>query len=341
MDASLSRLYARALDTPSGKCFCLVRWGPDVDEFGFDVTLLHARSMRTFVGKGLRAPTRWIKPDLWIPLAQRALACEGQPADVNFQFNPDTGALYWTWSPQAVGMDTAAQQSLSLTPLPPPGEGQGQGGPLEEMLGTVWESCYRLMVCCRQLDSQLAAQSGALAGCRRELQAAAEEHKGALRELHVKFALVLDAKKERLVAQHTRIQQLEQQLRAAQQELAEAEALQTEGEEEAEEGEQQGQGQAEAEQQRRQRQGQGLLAGLGPTTATTATTTAQPAAPLPRTAAQAAAAAAGQEEAVVAGGPRPAPGLPPPAAPAPADPMQVDGGEQRGGGGGGHPFQPG
>lgn len=52
MDAELKGLYARALDTPAGKCFCVVVSGPNVGEDGFDVTIFHARSMRTYVGKG-------------------------------------------------------------------------------------------------------------------------------------------------------------------------------------------------------------------------------------------------------------------------------------------------
>ncbi|GIM13532.1 hypothetical protein Vretimale_16626 [Volvox reticuliferus] len=92
MDLELKKLYARAFDTPAGKCFSLVVLGPDADRNEFDVTVFHARSMRTYIGKGLRAPVRWIKPDLWMPLALRALASEHQPEGVHFNFDPETGA---------------------------------------------------------------------------------------------------------------------------------------------------------------------------------------------------------------------------------------------------------
>ncbi|EFJ46597.1 hypothetical protein VOLCADRAFT_105502 [Volvox carteri f. nagariensis] len=236
MDPDLKKLYARAIDTPAGKCFCLVMSGADVDGDGFDVTVFHARSLRTYAGKNLRAPPRWIKPDLWMPLALRALATETAPEGVRFNFNPDTGALSWTWPAKEVGMSAGAQQAVMLKRVElgvgagVGGGGGGEGGnggsastststPLEDMMATVWESCYRLMVSCRQLDSQLQRQSDCLSRTRRELQDCTERHKSLVQELHVKFARVLDAKKDKLIEQRARIQELEEQLAAAKQEL--------------------------------------------------------------------------------------------------------------------------
>ncbi|GLI67528.1 hypothetical protein VaNZ11_011742 [Volvox africanus] len=231
MDSELKNLYARAFDTPAGKCFSMIVLGPDGDRNGFDVTVFHARSMRTYIGKGLQAPTRWIKPELWMPLALRALASELPPEGVHFNFDPDTGALSWTWPAREVGMSAGAQQAVMLQRLK-----DGDAGPLEDMLSTVWESCYRLLVSCRQLDAQLQRQTDSLSRTQRELQDCTDKHKSLVQELHIKFARVLDAKKDKLIEQRTHIQQLEEQLKAARQELAEAEAVDTdeEGEEDAE-----------------------------------------------------------------------------------------------------------
>ncbi|GLC41824.1 hypothetical protein PLESTM_001244000 [Pleodorina starrii] len=214
--------------------------------------------MRTYVGKGLRAPPRWIKPGLWMPLALRALASEKAPEGVRFSFNLDTGALSWTWPAREVGMSAGAQQSVTLRRVMEPGsqgDGEGGGSPLEHMMCTVWESCYRLLLSCRQLDLQLQRQTDSLSRTRRELQECTEKHKGLVEELHIKFARVLDAKKERLIQQRDRIRELEEQLQAARQELAEAEAAHTDEEaeeEEAEEGEPEG----EMEQRRLRRRQQ-------------------------------------------------------------------------------------
>ncbi|KXZ46895.1 hypothetical protein GPECTOR_39g389 [Gonium pectorale] len=177
--------------------------------------------MCTFVGRGLRKQQRWIKPELWIPLAQWALASEVQPAGVNFKFDIKSG--------EVVGMSTPAYQAVKLEPL-----GPGDVAELSNMLSTVWESCYRLLVSCRQLDSQLSRTTTALTRTRQELQEVTEKHKGLIEELHIKFALVLDAKKDKLIEQRQRIKELEAQLKAAQEELAEAEAQHTDNEEEAE-----------------------------------------------------------------------------------------------------------
>ncbi|GIL57386.1 hypothetical protein Vafri_12635 [Volvox africanus] len=181
MDSELKNLYARAFDTPAGKCFSIIVLGPDGDRNGFDVTVFHARSMRTYIGKGLRAPTRWIKPELWMPLALRALASELQPEGVNFNFDPDTGALSWTWPAREVGMSAGAQQAVMLQRLK-----DGDAGPLEDMLSTVWESCYRLLVSCRQLDVQLQRQTDSLSRTQRELQDCTDKHKSLVQELHIK-----------------------------------------------------------------------------------------------------------------------------------------------------------
>ncbi|GLC60942.1 hypothetical protein PLESTB_001698000 [Pleodorina starrii] len=279
MDPELKRLYARAIDTPSGKCFCVVVSGPDVDGDGFDVTVFHAQTMRTYVGKGLRAPPRWIKPDLWMPLALRALASEKAPEGVRFSFNPDTGALSWTWPAREVGMSAGAQQSVTLRRVMEPGSQSDvadAGSPLEHMMCTVWESCYRLLLSCRQLDLQLQRQTDSLSRTRRELQECTEKHKGLVEELHIKFARVLDAKKEKLIQQQSRIRELEEQLQAARQELAEAEAAHTDEEaEEEEEGE--GEPEGETEQRRlRRRQQQQPPGEEGPTAAAARTLTHSP-----------------------------------------------------------------
>ncbi|GIL89715.1 hypothetical protein Vretifemale_17491, partial [Volvox reticuliferus] len=129
----------------------------------------------------LRAPVRWIKPDLWMPLALRALASEHQPEGVHFNFDPETGALSWTWPAREVGMSAGAQQAVMLQRLK-----DGDVAPLEDVLATMWESCYRLLVSCRQLDAQLQRQTDSLNRTQRELQDCTEKHKSLVQELHIK-----------------------------------------------------------------------------------------------------------------------------------------------------------
>ncbi|GIM13533.1 hypothetical protein Vretimale_16626 [Volvox reticuliferus] len=180
-----------------------------------------------------------------MPLALRALASEHQPEGVHFNFDPETGALSWTWPAREVGMSAGAQQAVMLQRLK-----DGDVAPLEDVLATMWESCYRLLVSCRQLDAQLQRQTDSLNRTQRELQDCTEKHKSLVQELHIKFARVLDAKKDKLIEQRIRIQQLEEQLKAARQELAEAEAVHTD-----EEGEEDAEADPEGEEQRRRRSG--------------------------------------------------------------------------------------
>ncbi|KAG2435923.1 hypothetical protein HXX76_007118 [Chlamydomonas incerta] len=223
--ASAKGKYARVVDTDAGKCFLLVQW-PDaavLEEQGFDMVLFHARSMRTFVGKGLKLMHGFLYPELWMPLAERALA-QGlesvSAAGVTFTFDVNTGQLQWIWAPGAAGKDLGAAavvQKVVLTALPP--DQPGTALQLEAMLGAVFDNFYLLQHACEQLDRQLGLKAAELAARSQELQKSHEAHQAEMADMYIKVALALNAKTDKLVDQRDRIQQLEAQVKTLQEQL--------------------------------------------------------------------------------------------------------------------------